>query len=253
MSPATASNSRVCSADVAQLELTIAEATGAIAGLQAEEHAQEKAIVAYEAQRDRADEERARLARKAEVIALERRTAEEERAALESETREADASIIRLESEQRAAEERLGDAQRTLADARDTAGALGAQAAEARATHAALVERAAALAAEVLRLEEGARELELRIGAHHAELQQTHTRRESLLKAIVDGQRTLDEDIQTLVGKRDELRAADESAAALRASVDAQDSSFARRGEPSRPFAARPPISRSSARLRRAT
>ena len=211
-------------ADVAQLELTIAEATGAITGLQAEEHAQEKAIVAYDAQRDRADEEHARLARKDEVIALERRTAEEERAALEARRSEADASSVRLESEQRAAEERLGDAQRMLADARDTAGALGAQAAEARANHAALVERSAALGAEVLRLEEGARELELRIGAHHGELQQTHTRRESLLESIIDGQRTLDEDIQTLVGKRDELRAADEHAAALRASVDAQDS-----------------------------
>ena len=120
-------------ADVTQLELTIAEATGAITGLQAEEHAQEKAIVAYEAQRDRADEEHARLARKDEVIALERRTAEEERAALEVRRSEADASSVRLESEQRAAEERLSDAQRTLADARDTAGALGSQAAEARA------------------------------------------------------------------------------------------------------------------------
>jgi chromosome segregation protein len=211
-------------ADVAQLELTIAEATGAITGLQAEEHAQEKAIVAYEAQRDRADEDRARLGRKAEVIAVERRTVEEERAALEARRSEAEASIVRLETEQRAAEDRLGDAQRTLADARDTAGALGAQAAEARANHAALVERSAALGAEVLRLEEGARELELRVGAHHAELQQTHTRRESLLQSIVEGQRTLDEDIQTLVGKRDELRAADEHAASLRASVDAQDS-----------------------------
>ena len=211
-------------ADVAQLELTIAEATGAITGLQAEEHAQEKAIVAYEAQRDRADEERARLARKADVIAVERRTAEEERAALEARRSEAATSIVRLESEQRAAEERLSDAQRTLADARETAGVLGAQAAEARANHAALVERSAALAAEVLRLEESARELELRIGAHHAELQQTHTRRESLLQSIIEGQRTLDDDIQTLVGKRDELRAADENAAALRASVDAQDS-----------------------------
>ena len=211
------------SADVAQLELAIAQATSAIVGLQAEEHAQEKAIVAHEAQRERADEESARLSRKADVIAVERRTAEEERAALDLRRAEADASIIRLESEQRIAEERLGDAQRALADARDTAGALGAQAAEARATHAALVERAAALGAEVLRLEESSRELELRIGAHHAELQQTHTRRESLLNAIVDGQRSLDEDIQTLVVKRDELRAADESAAGLRASVDAQD------------------------------
>jgi chromosome segregation protein len=211
-------------ADVAQLELTIAEATGAITGLQAEEHAQEKAIVAYQAQRDRADEEQARLARKAEVIAVERRTAEEERAALEARRSEADASIVRLESEQHSAEERLSEAQRTLSDARDTAGELGAQAAEARANHAALVERSAALAAEVVRLEESARELELRIGAHHAELQQTHTRRESLLQSIVEGQQTLDADIQTLVGTRDELRAADENAAALRASVDAQDS-----------------------------
>ena len=211
------------SADVAQLELAIAQATSAIVGLQAEEHAQEKAIVAHEAQRERAAEESARLSRKADVIAVERRTAEEERAALDVRRAEADASIIRIESEQRIAEERLGDAQRALADARDTAGALGGQAAEARATHAALVERAAALGAEVLRLEESSRELELRIGAHHAELQQTHTRRESLLNAIVDGQRSLDEDIQTLVVKRDELRAADESAAGLRASVDAQD------------------------------
>jgi chromosome segregation protein len=210
-------------ANVAQLELTIAQAAGAIVGLQAEEHAQEKAIVAHEAQRDRADDESTRLARKAEVIAVERRTAEEERAALEVRRADADASILRLESEQRTAEERLGDAQRTLADARDTAGALGAQAAEARANHAALVERAVALASEVVRLEDGSRELEMRIGTHHAELRHTHARRESLLQSIVDSQRALDEDIQTLIARRDELRAADEEAAALRASVDAQD------------------------------
>jgi chromosome segregation protein len=210
-------------ADVAQLEIAIAAATSAIAGLQAEEHAQEKAIVAHEAQRDRADEEIARLARKADVIAVERRTAEEERAALEDRRSQADASIVRLENDQRAAEDGLGEAQRTLADARDTAGALGAQAAEARANHAALVERSAALAAEVLRLEEGARELELRIGARRAELQQTYTGRESLLKSMAEGQLTLDEDIQALAARRDELRGADEHAAALRASVDGQD------------------------------
>jgi len=210
-------------AEVARLELTIAEATGALNGLQAEAHTLEKTIVAHEAQRDRADEEIVRLARKAEVIAVERRTAEEERRALETRRRDAEESIVRLESEQRAAEERLGEAQRTLAAARDTAGTLGLQAAEARANHAALVERSAALAAEVVRLEEGARELELRIAAHHAELQQTHSRCESLRQSIVEGQRTLDDDIQKLVGTRDELRAADEQAASLRASVEAQD------------------------------
>jgi chromosome segregation protein len=211
------------SEDAARLELTIAQATSAIAGLQSEEHWQEKAIVAHEAQRTRAEEDLIRLQRKAEVIALERRTAEEERAVLDARRVEADASIVRLEGEQRAAEERLSDAQRHLADAREAAGMLGAQAAEARATHAALVERASALVAEIERLEESARELELRVGAHHAELRQTHARRASLLTAIADGERALDHDIQILVAKRDELRGADDSAATLRGAVDAQD------------------------------
>ena len=61
-------------ADVAQLEPTIAEATGAITGLQAEEHAQEKAIVAYEAQLRSSRRGHARLARKAKSSRSRRRT-----------------------------------------------------------------------------------------------------------------------------------------------------------------------------------
>ncbi len=224
------------SADVAQLELTIAQATSAIAGLQAEEHAQEKAIVAHEAQRERADEEthapgaqgRSHRRRAAHRRGRARRARREARGSrrLRSFVSRASSGPRRSDSATRSG--------RSL-DARDTAGALGAQAAEARATHAALRRARGRTGAEVLRLEESARELELRIGAHHAELQQTHTRRESLLQAIVDGQRALDEDIQTLVVKRDELRAADESAAALRASVDAQDVVIrAARGQPSK-------------------
>jgi chromosome segregation protein len=205
------------------LELTIAQATTAMAALQAEEHAQEKAIVAHEAQRARAEEELARVDRKADVIAVERRTAEEERAALDARRLEAEASIVRLEGEQSVAEEQLGEAQRRLAEVRERAGTLGTQAAEAGANHAALVERASALVAEVQRLEEGAREIELRISAHHAELHQTQTRRESMLSSIVDGERVLDEDVLTLTARRDELRGADEGAATLRTAVDAQD------------------------------
>jgi chromosome segregation protein len=210
-------------AEASQLELTIAQATIAIASMQDEEHEQEKAIVGFEGQLARTDEETTRLERKADVIALERRRAEEERASLDARRLEAEASILRLEAEQRECDERLARAQRALSDARDAAGAIGAEAAELRARHAGLVERAVALEAEVQRLEESARDLEIRIQARRAERQHTDERRASLLASVVESERALDHDIGRLGEKRDELRAADEAAAALRARVDAQD------------------------------
>jgi chromosome segregation protein len=207
----------------ARLDASIAEATSAIAALQDAEHEQEKAIVAHEAQLARAEEEEVRLGRKAEVVALERRRAEEERAELDARRAEAESSIARLEGEQRMIEDRLAEAQRRLADGRETVGVLGARAAEARASHAALVERAAAIAADVLRLEEGATELEQRIAARHAEQQQNHARRESLIAAISAGERALDEQVAALESLRGTLREADESAASLRSKVDDMD------------------------------
>ena len=209
--------------EASQLELTMARATSAIAALHAEQHRQEKEIVAHDAQLARTAEEMARLARKAEVIALERRRAEEERGALESRRMEGEASIGRIEGEQRQAEERLAQAQRRLFGAREAIAELGGRAAEARASHATLVERASALAGEVQRLEEGARELEHRIAARAAELEQTRARRESLLAAIAESERALDDDIRALQAMRDQLRDADEAASALRARVEEQD------------------------------
>jgi chromosome segregation protein len=207
----------------ARLATAVAEATGAIAALQDAEHEQEKAIVAHEAQLARTEEEDMRLARKADVVALERRRAEEERAELEARRAEAESSIARLEGEQRIIEDRLGEAQRRLADGRETVGVLGARAAEARASHAALVERTAAIAAEVVRLEEGAAELEQRIAARIAELQQNHGRRESLIAGIAAGERALDDQVAALESMRGTLREADELAAALRSKVDELD------------------------------
>jgi chromosome segregation protein len=209
--------------EASQLEFTMAQATSAIAALLAEQHRQEKEIVACDAQMARTGEEIARLARKAEVIALERRRAEEERAALEARHAEAEESIGRIEDEQHQAEERLSRAQRRLAEARDAVAELSGRAAEARASHAALIERASALAAEVERLEEGARELEQRIRARAAELEQTHARRQSLLQAVAESERSLDDAIRALEGMRGDLRSADEAASALRAKVDEQD------------------------------
>ncbi len=163
------------------------------------------------------------LARKSDVIALERRRAEDERAALEARRLEAEASIGRLELVQRESEGQLGEAQRRLSDARESVAALGARAAEVRAAHAGLVERAAALAAEVTRLEEASQDLEQRIVVRTTELEQTRARREALVGTTADEERALDTDIRALDALRESLRDADEAAAALRAAVDAQD------------------------------
>jgi chromosome segregation protein len=212
--------------EAASLNVVIAEAGSAISALAAEQHRQEKEIVGHEAQLARLGEDVLRLQRKAELIALERRQAEEERAAVDERTAEAQQKIVRLEQDQRVADDRLGDAQRSLASARTTAVELNDKAATARAAHAALVERATALAADVLRLREAAAELEGRISIRSDERQQTSARREDLVETIVDGERTLDEEIRGLDGIREQLRAADEAADALRTAVDAQDATI---------------------------
>jgi chromosome segregation protein len=211
-------------AEASQLEIIIAQATSAIAALVAEQHRQEKEVVAYAAQLTRSDEEVARLARKADVLALERSRADEERGALESRRAEAESSISRIGEEQRQADERLTGAQRQLADARDAVAQLGARAAEVRASHAAFVERASAIAGEVERLEESARDLENRIAFRTAELEQARTRREALLTSVEESVRTLDADILSLDAMRQDLRAADDAAGEVRVRVEAQDS-----------------------------
>jgi chromosome segregation protein len=209
--------------ETATLEIAIAQAASAIAALNAEQHRQEMDLVGHEGQLARAAEESARLARKAEVIALERRRAGEESAALEARNADAHVSIGRAQGEQRDADARLAEAQRLLAAAREAVGELAVTAADARVAHAGLVERAAALAADVLRLEETAGELEQRVASRVAEREHTHRRRASLLEAVADGERTLDEDILTLEAMRDDLRVADAHAGGLRLRVDAQD------------------------------
>jgi chromosome segregation protein len=210
----------------AALNVSIAEATTAIATLNAEQHRQEKEIVGHEAQLARLAEDRLRLARRTEVIGFERRQTEEEQLALDTRASEAQRAITGLEEDQRVADQRLGDEQRSLGAAKAAAAELNDKAASARAAHAGLVERASALAGDVLRLHEAAQELEERIAARSEERRQTSTRREELLEAIASGERILDDDICALDGLRDELRAADDAASALRTAVDAQDATI---------------------------
>ena len=148
--------------EAASFELAIEQATAVIAALHAEHHRQEKAIVGYDAQVKRANDEKTRLDQKRQQLARERRQFEDERELLDRRQDEARSSIVQIEIDQRSAEEGLTVAQRRLFEARESVQDLARRAADAGAAHAALVERASAVAAEVLRLEEAAVELESR-------------------------------------------------------------------------------------------
>jgi chromosome segregation protein len=209
--------------ETADFERTIAQATNAIDALNAEQHKEEKAIVAYEAQLQHAANELTRLQQKAEQLARERRYSEEERAALDDRQSEARRSIERLDGDQRAADERLTQAQRRLFEGRESAQELNRRAADAGAMHAGLVERAAALAIEVQRLDEASAELDARVEMMAAELSANGQRATDLRHAVAEGKTALDEEIRALDELREELRGLDDAVGALKAAGDAQD------------------------------
>ena len=206
--------------ETADLERVMTEATQAIAALNAEQHRQEKQIVALEAQLQRASEDATKVTLRGDQLARERRQAEDERAALERRQEEARASIVALEAEQRMGEELLNESQRRLFEARERVQELSRRAAEARANHAGLVERASGLAAEVRRLEEASRELESRAGALAAELESTNERVADLRESVARGEDQLTGDIRRLEELRAAVAAADDTVSTLRISAD---------------------------------
>ena len=205
------------------LDVAIAAAESAIASVQGELHRQEKAIVGFELQVTAAGDATERIARKQDQIAVERRTAEEELRAQEQREEEARQSIKRIETEQRAADEQLSGAQRKLFEARESASQQARVTAEAKASHAALVERTSALAIEVQRLEEAARELSDRAVARAAELQRNVARRDELRTAIDASERELDEGVRTFDSLKEQVRTADEASQELRSRFDEQE------------------------------
>jgi chromosome segregation protein len=84
----------------------------------------------------------------------------------------------------------------------------------------------AAAVAEVARLVDAGRELEDRIAARHRELHDNVSRREALTEAINEANQVIDEEVRRLDALRQELVQADEASTALRAAVDAQETSI---------------------------
>jgi chromosome segregation protein len=206
--------------ETAALEGTIAQASHAIAALDAEHHKHEKTIVALDSQLQHAVEEAARLVQKAEQLARERHQAEEERRALDLRQQEARESISRLQGEQRDADERLTIAQRRLLESREAAEDLSQRAADVRAAHAAMVERASALAAEVGRLEEASADLDARTAALAAEVDGDRRRVEELRASIGVSEGQLDTDVRALDELRTAVQGADDFVSTLRIRTD---------------------------------
>ena len=208
---------------VAALDVLIASTDAALLTLQQEQHRQEKATVGFELQAGSAHTAAERVARKQDQIGNERRTAEEELRAQEARHDEAQASIARIEVDQRAADAQLNDAQRRLFEARERMQAQSARTAEAKATHAGLVERASALSAEVGRLEEAGRELELRATRRAEDLQRNATRRDELHTAVAAADAALATGLRAFDELREQVLTADHLSATLRDQFNAQE------------------------------
>ncbi|MEO8682024.1 MAG: chromosome segregation protein SMC [Vicinamibacterales bacterium] len=210
-------------AETANFEQTIAHATAAIAGLSAEFHRQEKAIVGVEGQAERAAEDEFRLQQRGELVATEISRVREEIAGLDARQLEARESIARLGEQKIVADAALAGAQQRLSDARDTAEGLSNTAAAMRASHAGLVERCAGAHAEVSRMEEAAAELERRVQSCTRDVALLRDQRERLIAAVADGQRQMDRDVAGLEGLRTEMQGADERALDIKAASERQE------------------------------
>jgi chromosome segregation protein len=206
--------------DVAALETRVAQVSNAVAAVNADMHREEKAILGLEMQLQRSADDLQKVQKKFELLEIERRGAEEQRQGLEARQREAHESIARLDQEQRAADEKLSHAQHRLGDARESLQELARRAAEAKASYAMLVERAGALNADVSRIEEANRDLEVRVVASQATVSDIDRKSESLKRLVEETTQMLDRDGERLDALRADVRAAEDSVTDLRQQAD---------------------------------
>ncbi len=213
-------------AEVAALETRITQVTNVLAAVNADLHREEKAMVALEMQLQRSADELQRVRHKSDLLAAERRSADERRQALEARQQEARASIARLQDEQRDADLRLSQAQHRLADARDEAQSLAGRSAEARASYAAMSERALGLESELARLDETHRELEARIAAGAESIAALGRHRQQVIDGIAAGERLLDATISRLEALRTDVRGAEDEVNRFREEADRCESAI---------------------------
>jgi len=204
-----------------QRELPEAESrlAAAVSGL----HDREKATVGVEARAARLADDLTRALRRLDVVETEQRRAAEEAQAAESRRAEAAAAIAAHETRQAEAQGELSGVLTRLQTVRETAEDVLRQVTEARTEQAALNERVGALDNELSRLEEAARELEVRVAGRQADVEKTVTRRTELGKSIADTERRFDDGVRLLDDLKVELRTLDERVAETRTQFVARE------------------------------
>ena len=202
--------------EIGKLDVAAQRAETALDELRLEQHQQEKVLLGHEMLLASLDEEEARLGQKRDLVSTERRSADEELAALEARRTEAQASIVRLEEEHRDADERLIASRRRVMDARESIEHLTRDAAEAKAAHAGLIERASGLEASARRLELASQELATRFTSRQADHARTRTGRDALIAAVAASTQQLDADVTGLTALRRDVLEADDAVQRLR-------------------------------------
>jgi chromosome segregation protein len=198
------------------LERAIEADQQTLASLVAEQHGHEKAIVGFDAQMLRTVDDRVRVARRLELVATERARAFEELSATERRRDESLAAIVAREADQRAAEEWLGRALNDQQDARTAAEEAMHLLADGRSEAATLTERLSAAEAEVVRLDEAARDLLVRLEARQEDRRRIDQRTTDLHAEVAATEKALDGAVQDLDALRQTLRQVDERASALK-------------------------------------
>lgn len=166
-------------------------AAGEARGLEEQIHAAEKDLVAIRHDLSVAQDERARLARKAAVLDAERAQAQDERGAAAVRLAEIEQGAQTAERDRVTGSQRLAAASTAVAEARAAADAAQARFSEARSRHAALAERAVAIEAECQRVARDHQELLSRGAAARARAAEMDQRKGELTAERADVERLL--------------------------------------------------------------
>jgi chromosome segregation protein len=192
-------------------------------------HGAEKELVALRRDLAAADEEHARLARKAAVLDAERAQAEDERGAAAVRLAELAQALVGAEQSRDEAAARLLALAAAVAEARAAAEAAQGRSAEARSTLAALRERAAATEAECRRLARDHEELLERIASAGARAAEMDTRRAELGAELAETERLLAEALHQRDQVAGEAAVAEDRVRDLRNELDGREASLKER------------------------
>jgi chromosome segregation protein len=186
-------------------------------------HGAEKDLVSVRHELLTADEEKARLDRKASVLDTESAQAEQERAGASARLGEVDAALAAAESERESGQRRMAELATLVGEARGAAEAAQSRHAEARSALAATRERLAAAENDVQRLAADLADLEQRIAGARSRATETAGRRAELESELVEVERLLAEALSERDRSQGETAVAEERVREVRGELEGRE------------------------------